>query len=93
LADWHPILAMHEDAAGFWRMVARYDRPYGTVRLIRRGGEIGYRADNIPAPGVDGVLVGNSRTLQAAAVAIHQAELANSTTAGGPNAPRWPTRM
>lgn len=79
---------MYEDAPGFWRMVAQYNRTYGTVRLIRRGGEIGYRADCIPSPGADAVLVGYFRTLRAAAVAIHQAELSNTTTAGAPNAPR-----
>jgi len=79
---------MHEDAPGFWRMVAQYDRTYGLIRTVKRGNEIGYRADCIPTPGADAELVGYFRTLRGAAVAIHQAELANSTTAGPPNGPR-----
>ena len=88
MADWHPVLALVEDAPGFWRMVAQYERCYGTVRLVRRGGELGYRADSIRRPGAESELVGYYKTLRAAGAVLHTSELRSQSLQGGPNQPR-----
>lgn len=77
---WHPILAAAEIEPGHWRMIAQYDRCYGEIRLVRRGTELGYRADN-----VRGNLVGHYTTLRAAAAALHRVFIAEHARAGGIN--------
>lgn len=44
VSDWQPILAAHEQDPGVWFMVDPAGKRYAIVRLIRRGGELGYRA-------------------------------------------------
>jgi hypothetical protein len=65
-ATWHPILAAAEIEPGHWQLVTQYGTAYGDIRLIRRGAEVGYRADN-----ARGELVGYFRTLKAACHAAH----------------------
>ena len=92
VADWHPIMALVEDAPGFWRMVAQYGRCYGTIRLLKRGGELGYRADGIVLPGDEAELLGYFISLRAAAAAIHRHELSQTSVGGAPNRPRHPSK-
>ncbi|TXK17422.1 hypothetical protein [Homoserinibacter sp. GY 40078] len=73
-AEWHPILAAEERALCVWVMVAQYGREYGTVRLIRRGDEVGYRAEDAA-----GQLVGYYRTLKAGCMAVHRQHLRDGT--------------
>jgi hypothetical protein len=77
---WDPVLAAFEAEPGHWQMVAQYDRIYGDIRMVRRGGEIGYRATD-----GDGALVGYFRTLRASARAIHVKYIAGHSRAGGIN--------
>jgi hypothetical protein len=70
LATWHPILAAVELEPGHWRMTAQYEQCYGDIRIIRRGREVGYRADD-----VRGNLVGYFTNLRAAAWAVHSVYL------------------
>jgi hypothetical protein len=67
---WHPILAAVELQPGHWRMIAQYEEAYGDIRFVRRGRELGYRANNIR-----GDLVGYYTTLRAATVALHRVYL------------------
>jgi hypothetical protein len=92
LAEWHPIMALVEDAPGFWRMVAQYERCYGTVRMLKRGSELGYRADAISQPGTEAKLLGYFTSLRAAATAIHRHELTRVGVEGAPNRPRHPSK-
>jgi hypothetical protein len=78
--SWHPMLAAEERTPGVWVLVAQYGREYGTIRLIRRGNELGYRADNEA-----GELIGYYRTLRGACEVVHRRFLASH----GPRA-RWP---
>lgn len=41
---WHPIMHAHEREPGVWDMITQEGRPYGSIRIIRRGDEVGYRA-------------------------------------------------
>jgi hypothetical protein len=61
-------------------MVAQYDRVYGEIRIVRRGGEVGYKATD-----AEGDLVGYFRTLRASARAIHVAYVAGHSRPGGIN--------
>lgn len=77
---WHPLLACHEVEPGQWVMVDPYDRPYGLIRLVRRGGELGYRAERRMK--YDSThLVGYYRTLRAAATSTHRAFIADHAAA------------
>ena len=93
MPGWHPVVALVEDAPGFWRMVAQYDRTYGTIRLVRRGGELGYRAESIEKAASESELVGYFRTLRAAAEAVHQVELSRVGVSGAPNKPTHPSKI
>lgn len=77
---WEPMLAAIEFEPGHWRMVAQYDRSYGEIRIVRRGGEVGYRATD-----GSGELVGYFRSLRASAKAIHVRYIAGHSRAGGIN--------
>lgn len=70
VSQWHPLLAAVEPEPGVWVMVAQYGEQYGVIRMVRRGSEVGYRAD-LGAEGERG-LVGYFRTLRAACVAVHR---------------------
>jgi hypothetical protein len=70
LADWHPIMAAREPTPGVWELVAQWERVYGRVRIIRRGGEVGYRAET-----ETGEPISYHRTLRGACAAVHQRDL------------------
>ena len=57
-------------------MVDPYDRPYGLLQLVRRGAELGYRADRRMKDDSTH-LVGYYRTLRAAASATHRSFVAD----------------
>jgi hypothetical protein len=65
-SGWHPILAAVELEPGHWRLLAQYDDVYGEVRLVRRGPEVGYRAQDAQAQ-----LIGYYRSLRSACSAVH----------------------
>lgn len=77
MANWHPILSTHERTPGVWTMTTQYEREYGTITFMRRGHELGYRADD-----EHGNLIGYYRTLLAATKAVHMRYL-DSLTPGG----------
>jgi hypothetical protein len=63
---WHPILAADEPSAGRWELRDQFGRCYGVVRIVRRGGEVGYRADDSAD-----VLIGYFTNLRAACGHVH----------------------
>jgi hypothetical protein len=65
-ATWHPMLSAAEIEPGHWQLVTQYAKPYGDIRLVKRGTELGYRGDD-----VHGELVGYFRTFRAACHAVH----------------------
>jgi hypothetical protein len=69
--NWHPVLAAREIEPGHWIMTDPYDRPYGVIRFLRRGGELGYRAVTWAPESADRKLIGYYRTLRAAAKQVH----------------------
>ena len=71
---WHPLLAAHEVEPGHWVMLDGLDEPYGEIRFVKRGDELGYRADRRSAdrPSAAQVeLVGYFRSVRTAAFEIH----------------------
>ena len=71
MADWHPLLAAREIEPGHWFMLDGLGEPYGEVRMVRRGGEVGYRADRCDARGEQPVRIGYFLTLRRATAEIH----------------------
>lgn len=70
--SWHPLLAAAEPAPGRWELRDQYDRVYGRVSIVRRGPEVGYRAEDAV-----GVLIGYFTTLRGACEAVHRRFLAS----------------
>ena len=90
MADWHPLLAAREVTPGRWFLIDGLDKPYGEVRLVRRGGQVGYRAERCDERAQHPRLVGYYRTLRGACVAVHRVFV---TEHGPPPAPdeMWST--
>lgn len=84
-ASWHPILSAEEQSPGEWWMTAQYDRHYAIVRLIRVGGELGYRATTWAERSEDRELIGYFRTLRAATFWAHRHWLRTLARPGGIN--------
>jgi hypothetical protein len=66
VVTWHPILAAEEPTAGRWELRDQYGRCYGIVCIVRRGGEVGYRADDS-----GGAVIGYFTNLRAACGQVH----------------------
>ena len=77
--SWHPMLAAIEGPSGVWRMTAQF-KHYGWIRLVRRGPEVGYKAET-----EDGQIVGYFISLRAAASGLHERWIASHSCAGGIN--------
>lgn len=71
MTDWHPLLAAEEREPGTWTMVAPDRVEYGTVQIVRRGGEIAYRVTALGRP------AGYTSSLRAACERIHHAQIAS----------------
>jgi hypothetical protein len=82
---WHPILAAVEQGPGEWGMTAQYERPYAIVRLLRVGGELGYRTVTYAERSEDRELIGYFRTLRAATYWAHRHWLRTLAKPGGIN--------
>lgn len=67
---WHPILAAEEQTPGHWLMLDPDGRTYGAVTLVKRGDQVGYRADSPKRE-----LLGYFTTLRTACMAVHKAFL------------------
>lgn len=76
---WHPILEAREPEPGRWVLFDGLDRPYAEIRLVRRGAEVGYRAE------LRGQLVGYFTTLRTACEDAHLAFIHDHTPRGAPN--------
>ena len=74
---WHPILEAEEPTPGRWVLHDWIGREYAAMQLVRRGNQIGYRAE------ADGAIVGCYRTLRAACFEAHMAHV----NASGPQGP------
>jgi hypothetical protein len=40
---WHPLQALRETVPGHWELFDQFERKYGDITLVRRGGDLGYR--------------------------------------------------
>jgi hypothetical protein len=85
LADWHPILAARETAPGTWYLIDGVGKPYGQIRFVKRGDEVGYRADRCDGRGVLTDFVGYYQALRPATAAVHSAFLRSHGAVGAPN--------
>ena len=89
---WHPIQTAIEQPAGVWTLhgevLGSERRATGVVRIIRRGGEVGYRGELM-----DGTVVGYWRTLVSAAAETHRGWLETLKITGGPNGERERARV
>jgi hypothetical protein len=73
MTTWHPILAAVELTPGHWQMVDQLEQIYSDIQIVKRGDELGYRADWIQ--GDHRETVGYYRTLRASTWAVHSAYL------------------
>jgi len=81
---WHPLLAAVETTPGTWFLLDSYGQPHSVVRMVRRGDELGYRAETwTPEPDLRD-LVGYYRTLRAATKAAHMRYVASLGNPGPP---------
>jgi hypothetical protein len=85
MADWHPILSAWEIRPGHWYMIDGLGKPYGRICFVKRGEEVGYRADRCDEPGGVTDRVGYFRALKPATVAVHAAFLRSHGAEGAPN--------
>jgi hypothetical protein len=85
VADWHPVLAARETAPARWYMVDGLGKPYGHIRFVKRGDQVGYRADRCDDSGTFTSLVCYFRALVPATAAVHQAFLRSHGAGGPPN--------
>jgi hypothetical protein len=85
MADWHPILAARETAPGHWYMIDGLGNPYGLIRFVKRGDQIGYRADRCDERGTLTERVGYYRALMPATAAVHSAFIRSHGATGAPN--------
>lgn len=76
---WHPILEAREPEPGHWVLHDGLDEPYAEIRLVKRGGEVGYRAV------MRGELVGYFRTLRTSCEEAHQLFVRAHAPGGAPN--------
>lgn len=87
---WHPILGVSEGPVGVWTLMqdlGTEQRPYAVVRIVRRGPEVGYRAEAAPT----GVVLGYWTTLMRAIEEAHQAHLSAATAGLSGGQPWSPT--
>jgi hypothetical protein len=85
MADWHPILSARETAPGRWYMIDGLGKPYGHIGFVKRGDQVGYRADSCDERGTPTELVGYYRALLPAAEAVHTAFIRSHGALGAPN--------
>jgi hypothetical protein len=85
MADWHPVLAARETQPGRWYMVDGLGKLYGQIRFVKRGDQVGYRADRCDEHGAPTGLVGYYRALVPATAAVHAAFLRAHGAVGPPN--------
>jgi len=76
VASWHPMLALQEREPGHWVLVAQFGQ-YGDITLVRRDGEVGYRALVLPVRGTAPIEVAFARTLREATELVHKHWLAS----------------
>lgn len=74
-------MATSEPEPGHWVMADPYGRPYGDIRIIRAGGEVGYKAE------FRGQVAGYFTNLKAACMCVHQAHIASVTPGTTPQDP------
>jgi hypothetical protein len=72
---WHPLMAAREVAPGHWFMIADLGEKYGEITFVRRGDQLGYRADRTDDAGAVIKHVGYYTTLKRATWEIHSAYL------------------
>lgn len=72
MKQWHPILTAQEPSPGVWHLVDGDGRPYAIVEVVRRHGEIGYRATTWAETLADRQLIGYWRKLMPAMTGAHE---------------------
>lgn len=69
---WHPILDAVEYQPGRWVTYDARNRPFALIDIIRRGGEVGYRANQWAQDAAQQNTIGYFTNLRAATAAAHQ---------------------
>lgn len=82
-STWHPILSSREYRPGQWVLFDGSEQPYALIDLVKRGGELGYRATTWNQERTAGVVIGYYRTVAGAAATVHM--LYNQRPKGAPN--------
>lgn len=71
MADRHPIFAADEQEPGIWIMADPGGKWHAIVRILRRGGELGYSAVTRAEISEERQLSGYYRSLRGATMAAH----------------------
>jgi hypothetical protein len=79
---WHPILAARETEPGHWWMIDELGAPYGDIRFVRRGDQLGYHALFTDGTGTPIQDVGYFTTLRRSTWEVHAVFLRSH---GAPN--------
>lgn len=85
---WHPIMSTVETRPGCFVLQDGFDRPVAQIDFIRRGPDVGYRAERFVA-GEANELVGYFTTLLSATKAAHLRVVSTYAHQGGPIAYRY----
>ena len=85
MAGWHPNLAGREIAPGRWYMIDGLGKLYGLIRFVKRGDQVGYRADRCDERGALTDLIGYYLALVPATAAVHSAFIRSHGATGAPN--------
>ena len=82
--SWHPMLAAREPEPGVWYMVDTLENCYGIIRIIRRGGQVGYRAVTWVSDPAERQVIGYYRSLRGACEATHRSFIESRTPGSHP---------
>ena len=74
---WNPLLGLQEREPGHWVLVAQYDRQYGDIALVRRNGNLGYRALLLRVRAAAPTEIAFAKTLRLAAELVHKQWIAS----------------
>ena len=81
--DWHPIVDAKEYEPGRWVMFDSFEKPCALIDLVKRRGEVGYRATTWNAEKTAGVVIGYYRSVAGACSEVHH--MYHQRSKGAPN--------
>ncbi len=80
---WHPVLSTVEVRPGYFTLNDGFGRAVAQITFVRRGTELGYRAERL-IPDAENELVGYFTTLLTATKAAHLRVVSTYAHQGGP---------